>query len=83
MNPSYNLYNDRQLIERQQTYVLERKLVTIHSEDRDILKFPSSSEFEIEMPQDYLNVYSAKLSTVSGLYECSNSLSASEISNVC
>jgi hypothetical protein len=61
MNPSYNLYNDRQLIERQQTYVLERKLVTIHSEDRDVNNWPLASHFEVTLPQQLTNVQSIRL----------------------
>ncbi len=61
MNSSFNLHNDRQLINRQQTYVLERKLVTIHSEDRDVANWPSSSLFEITLPQQLTNVQSIRL----------------------
>ena len=38
-NVSYNLGNHKPLINRDQTYVLDRKLITIHSEDRDISKW--------------------------------------------
>jgi hypothetical protein len=37
------------------------KYISIHSEDRDFLKYPNSSEFEIELPEDLLNVASLKL----------------------
>ena len=30
--------------------------VSIHSEDRNVLKYPNSSDFEIEFPRDYHNV---------------------------
>jgi len=30
--------------------------VSIHSEDRNVLKFPNSADFEIELPRDYYNV---------------------------
>jgi hypothetical protein len=43
--------------------MFEQKYVSIHSEDRDIVKFPNSSEFEIELPQDYCNVQGVKLSS--------------------
>jgi hypothetical protein len=33
-----------------------KKYVSIHSEDRNILKYPSASEFEIELPEDLLNI---------------------------
>jgi hypothetical protein len=53
--------NTNQLIERQQNYVLERKLISIHSEDRDIKKWPNSNHFEIVLPEPILNVQSMRL----------------------
>ena len=60
---SFNTSSTHPLIPNANQYYIERKYVSIHSEDRDILKYPNSSEFEIELPQDYLNVHSAKLAT--------------------
>jgi hypothetical protein len=60
---SFNTSSTHPLIPNANQYYIEKKYVSIHSEDRDILKYPNSSEFEIELPQDYLNVHSAKLST--------------------
>jgi hypothetical protein len=57
----YNLVNNHPIIPNANQYFLEKKYITICSEDRDILKYPNSSEFEIELPQDYLNVASARL----------------------
>jgi len=37
------------------------KLLSVHTEDRDITKYPSSSNFAIELPVEYKNVYSMKL----------------------
>ena len=34
--PQFNVNNEHQLIRRQNTYVLDRKMITFHSEDRDI-----------------------------------------------
>jgi hypothetical protein len=62
-NFQYNLDNNKQLIPNANQYILERKYVSIHSEDRDITKFPNSAEFEIELPQDYLNVQTVRLAT--------------------
>jgi hypothetical protein len=56
-----NLYTEHPLIPREQTYVLERKLVTIHSEDRDVCAWPHSSHFEITLPQKLTNVQSIRL----------------------
>ena len=60
---SFNTSTSHPLIPNANQYYIERKYVSIHSEDRDILKYKASSEFEIELPQDYLNVQSVKLST--------------------
>lgn len=38
------------------------RYVSIHSEDRNMLKYPSSSAFSIELPDDILNVKSIRLS---------------------
>ena len=57
----YNLNNNHPLIPNQNSYICERKYVSIHSIDRDSLKYPNSSLFEIELPQDYLNVQSIRL----------------------
>jgi hypothetical protein len=57
----FNLNNSHPLIPNSNQYLFERKFVSINSEDRDISKYPNASEFEIELPQDYLNVQSVKL----------------------
>ena len=57
----YNLNQNHQLSQRQQTFFLDRKLLTVHSQDRDISKWPSSSVFEIQLPEAYLNVQSIRL----------------------
>jgi len=38
-----------------------KKYVSIHSEDRNYLKYPLASEFEIEVPEDLLNVAALRL----------------------
>ena len=60
-NVSYNLGNHKPLINRDQTYVLDRKLVTIHSEDRDISKWKYSNQFEIVLPETLFLVQSMRL----------------------
>lgn len=58
----YNsLNNPHQLIPRQQTYTLNKKILTIHSEDRDISKWPFSNSFAIECPEVYTNVQTMRL----------------------
>ena len=55
--------SSRPLIPNQHEYTQNKKMVSIHSEDRDMIKYPSSASFEIELPQDYLNVEGVKLLT--------------------
>ena len=65
MNPSslpFNVQNTHSLIPREQNYILDRKLVTIHSEDRDTCKWPNANVFEVELPETIQNVQSMRLS---------------------
>ena len=55
------LFNNHPIIPNSNQYFYEKKYLSFHSEDRDITKFPNSAEFEIILPQDYLNVVSARL----------------------
>ena len=59
--PNYNLNTTHPLIPNSQQYIAFNKYVSIHSEDRDIIRYPNSSEFEIELPEDLVNVASIKL----------------------
>lgn len=59
---SFNTSNSHPLIPNSNQYYIDKKFVSIHSEDRDVLKYPKSTEFEIELPQDYLNVQQVTLS---------------------
>ena len=49
------------LISREQTYTVDRKLVTIHTEDRDINQWPEPNHFEVSIPETLLNVESIRL----------------------
>jgi hypothetical protein len=61
-NITYNNVNtNHPLINNAQDYITYEKFVSINSEDRDITKYPKSNEFEIELPEDYLNVYKMSL----------------------
>lgn len=60
---SYNLSSSHQIIPNAQQYMLHYKFVTINSDDRDITKYENSSEFEIDLPQDYVNVQTVKLNS--------------------
>ena len=58
----YNLNTSHPIQPNAQEYMSYMKHVSIHSEDRDIVKFPNSSLFEIELPEDITNVVSVRLS---------------------
>ena len=61
MNTNFTTHQNHPLIEREQTYFLEKKHVTIHSEDRDICKWPNSNQFEVTLPKDLTNIISIRL----------------------
>lgn len=45
-----------------QQFVIDKKILSVHTEDRDITKWVSPSLFEVELPVDYKNVVSLRLS---------------------
>ena len=49
------------IIERVQNFNLDRKLLSIHSSDRDIKSWPFSHEFNIRCPQPYINIQSMRI----------------------
>jgi hypothetical protein len=49
------------LIGREQTYLLDRKIISIHSEDRDISQWPNSNNFAVRLPEDLINIQSIRL----------------------
>jgi hypothetical protein len=57
----HNVSSNHPLIPNSNDYILYKKFVSIHSEDRDCLKYPVSSAFEIELPEDIINVYTLRL----------------------
>lgn len=63
LNNNYNLNTNHPLIINSQEYLLYKKFISIHSEDRDVLKYPTADHFEIELPEDYLNVISLRLAS--------------------
>ena len=52
------------LIKTSHNFVLDRKVLYIDSNDRDVERWPSASEFEINCPQNYNNVESLRLSSI-------------------
>lgn len=53
--------NCNPMIRNEQNYYLDRKLLTIHSEDRDYNKWPNENEFEITLPEPITNIQSMRL----------------------
>ena len=53
---NFNTNTSHPLIPSSQEYMYFKKYVSIHSEDRNMLKYPLAAEFEIELPEDILNV---------------------------
>lgn len=49
------------LLNNSHDFLFTKKFLSIHSEDRDIPKFPLASKFDIELPQEYVNVVKVKL----------------------
>ena len=55
--PYFDVNTNHPLNNNSQNYNVFSKYISINSQDRDITKYPNASAFEIEFPQDYLNVY--------------------------
>lgn len=64
MSNIFSQQNNHPLTERTQTYFLERKHVSIHTEDRDYFKYPNSNYFEVILPNDLINITYMKLSDI-------------------
>jgi hypothetical protein len=60
-NQRLNVSSNHPIIQNTNDYFVYKKYVSIHSEDRDMLRFPDSSQFEIELPEDMTNVYKLTL----------------------
>lgn len=59
--PFYSPTENHPLIPNQNTYYKQDKSITINSGDRNIIKYPDSSSFEILLPTDIVNVANVKL----------------------
>ena len=62
---NFNTQQNHPLIPREQTYVLDRKLISFHSTDRDISKWTHANHFEIMLPSSLKNVQSMRLDAIS------------------
>jgi hypothetical protein len=64
-NVFLNSNNPHQIIQRENTYSLSKKYLTVHANDRDTTYYPNSNEFSIKCPQSYTNVQSIRLTEIS------------------
>lgn len=72
MNNSFNIQSNRALIQREQTYVLDKKLLAVHSEDRDYTQFPNSNNFSLDIGEAMTNVQSVRLVSYAFPNNCYN-----------
>lgn len=63
ISKGFNLNTNHPIQPNAQEYMSYTKYVSIHSEDRDIIKYPNPGFFEIELPEDITNVAAVRLST--------------------
>lgn len=62
---SFNVNQNHPLIPREQNYLLEKKLISFHSEDRDIEKWPKSNIFQVQLPETLSQIQSMRLVSIS------------------
>jgi hypothetical protein len=62
---TFQLNQNHPIIPRQQNFELDRKIISFHSEDRDISMFPYSNLFDITLPETLLNIQSMRLVNIS------------------
>jgi hypothetical protein len=60
---NYHLNNSHNLQPNANTYFVEKKYVSIHSEDRNFIMYPKSGDFQITLPQTLNNVIKVRLAT--------------------
>jgi len=58
---NFNLQTSHPLIQREETFVLDRKLISIHSVDRDYQKWPNSNNFGVDLGEAFHNIQSMRL----------------------
>jgi hypothetical protein len=58
---NFVLQTSHPLIKSEQTFVLDRKLISIHSVDRDYKKWPNSNHFGVDLGEAFHNVQSLRL----------------------
>jgi len=58
---NFILQTSHPLIQSEQTFVLDRKLISVHSVDRDYQKWPNSNHFGVDLGEAFHNVQSMRL----------------------
>ena len=53
--------DNHNLIQREQSFVTTSKLLSVHSDDRNLAFWPESNNFSITLPSPILNVQSIRL----------------------
>ena len=59
--PVHHLNSQHHIIKNNTNFLIERKLVTIHSNDRDYSKYPDANNFNIKLGSQFNNVQSVRL----------------------
>lgn len=59
--PMSDVNTSHPLIPSIQNFYFYKKYVSIHSQDRNMVAYPRSSEFEIEIPEDITNIFNVRL----------------------
>ena len=52
------------MFKENKNYLFNRKIIAVHSQDRDISKWPKSNEFEVSLPINYNKVNSIQLLSI-------------------
>ena len=58
---NFKLQTAHPLIQSEQTFVLDRKIISVHSIDRDYKKWPNSNNFGVDLGEAFHNVQSLRL----------------------
>ena len=83
MDNTFNIHSNHPMINRQQTYVLEKKNLAIHSEDRDFTQFPNSNHFSIDIGEAMTNVESVRLVSYAFPNNCYNISTSYQNTKLC
>jgi hypothetical protein len=62
---SFNVNQNHPLINRQQNYLLEKKIISFDSRDKDIKQWPKSNIFQVDLPESLSLIQSIRLVSIS------------------